>query len=74
MVADNRAYMAAGTAGLQIIDVGDPAVPDLVGSYDTYDIARRLDVVGATVDNCNPQLRTPNLNPGAESAQGHLSC
>ncbi|MDH3975172.1 MAG: hypothetical protein OEV42_12900 [Deltaproteobacteria bacterium] len=36
-VSGNYAYVADGTAGIQIIDISDPANPELKGSYDTGD-------------------------------------
>ncbi len=31
----DRAYVAAGTAGLEVFDITDPSAPFIIGSYDT---------------------------------------
>lgn len=45
-VVDQRLYIAAGTAGLLIYDISTIEHPVLLGSYDTPDIATRVQVVG----------------------------
>jgi alpha-tubulin suppressor-like RCC1 family protein/peptidoglycan/xylan/chitin deacetylase (PgdA/CDA1 family) len=41
-----HAYVAAGSAGLQIYDVADPSAPTLVGECDTLHVASDVAVVG----------------------------
>jgi hypothetical protein len=48
-VSGNYAYVADGNAGLQVIDVSNPANPQRVGGYDT---SERVDWRG-----CLGQLR-----------------
>lgn len=48
-VSGNFAYVAAGDAGLQVVDVSDRTRPRIVGSYDTPGMARTLRVSGARV-------------------------
>ena len=45
-VAGNYAYVADGTAGLQVIDVSNPANSSRVGGYDTSGYADGVAVVG----------------------------
>lgn len=45
-VRNNLAYVAVGSAGLQIIDVTNQASPLLVGSYNTTGFARQVDLAG----------------------------
>ena len=45
-VAGGHAYVAAGSAGLQVVDVGDRTAPRIVGVYDTAGNAHGLQVVG----------------------------
>ena len=42
------AYVADLSAGLQVVDVADPASPTIVGSVDTPGQARRVEVSGGT--------------------------
>ena len=42
-----HAYVAAGAAGLQIYDIGDPASPVLLGTCDTRGVARDVSVAGS---------------------------
>lgn len=46
-VRGNYAYLAAGEAGLRIIDVSDPAAPSQVGRQDTPGEAINVDVAGS---------------------------
>lgn len=46
---DNYAYVAAGSAGLQIVDVANPLAPSIVGSVDTPGNANDVRVVGVLV-------------------------
>ncbi len=46
VVEGNYAYLAAGTAGLRVINVMDPAAPFEVGAYNTTDYAWAVAVVG----------------------------
>lgn len=48
-VADQRAYVADGDAGLRIIDVSEPTAPVLLTTVDTAARAIGVDVVGQTV-------------------------
>ena len=48
-VVGAHAYVADGEAGLQVIDVTDPALPVQVGSVDTPGIAQGVDVAGTLV-------------------------
>ena len=43
-IVGDRAYLAAGTAGLMIFDITAPSTPVLLGSYDTEGAARAVDV------------------------------
>ncbi|MCP4155153.1 MAG: hypothetical protein GY757_45935 [bacterium] len=46
MVNGNYAYCAAGDAGLDIIDISDPANPTKVGTFDTGDDVRGIHIAG----------------------------
>ncbi|OAD21880.1 LVIVD repeat protein [Candidatus Thiomargarita nelsonii] len=46
VVAGNYAYAAAGSTGIDIIDISNPASPTLVSQYDTDGYARRVFVDG----------------------------
>ncbi|HYK01225.1 MAG TPA: Ig-like domain-containing protein [Thermoanaerobaculia bacterium] len=48
-VSGNFAYVAAGEAGLQVVDVTDRRQPRIVGSYDTAGAAWTLRVAGTRV-------------------------
>ncbi|MCP3978252.1 MAG: hypothetical protein GY716_02815, partial [bacterium] len=48
VVADGRAYLAAGSRGIHIVDVSDPQAPVRLGGVDSVN-ARRLDVSGDLV-------------------------
>ena len=45
-VSGNYAYVADGDAGLQVIDVSNPANPQRVGGYDTSGDAQGVAVSG----------------------------
>ncbi len=45
-VVGNTAFVAAGGAGLYIVDISDPANPAVVGSYDTPGYAESVTVAG----------------------------
>ena len=45
-VNGNFAYVAAGAAGLVVVDVADPATPQIVASFDTPGNANDVRVVG----------------------------
>ncbi len=47
-VSGNRAYIADGSGGLQIIDISNPTAPVLHGTYDTPGNARGVHVSGST--------------------------
>lgn len=46
---DQTAYVAAGSAGLQVVNVTDPRAPVIIGSLDTPGTAIDVRVVGTTV-------------------------
>jgi YVTN family beta-propeller protein len=46
VISGNYAYLADGAAGLQVVDITNPAAPAIVGSYDTAGFARGLTVSG----------------------------
>lgn len=46
VISNNYAYLACRQAGLQIVDITNPASPVKVGSYDTSGYATNLDVWG----------------------------
>ena len=48
-ISGNHAYVAAGAAGLQVVDVSDRKLPRIVGSLDTPGNANDVRVVGARV-------------------------
>lgn len=48
-VRGSYAYIAAGSSGLQVVDVSNPTVPVIVGSVDTPGNANDVKVVGSTV-------------------------
>lgn len=45
-IAGSFAYVANGSAGLQILNISNPSAPSLAGSYDTTGTARAVHVVG----------------------------
>ncbi|HYM61375.1 MAG TPA: carboxypeptidase regulatory-like domain-containing protein [Thermoanaerobaculia bacterium] len=45
-VAGNYAYVAAGSAGIQVVDVSNPRAPHIAGSYATLGNAEDLRIVG----------------------------
>jgi hypothetical protein len=47
-VAGNTAYVADGSGGLQVIDISNPASPQVIGAVDTPDSAYGITVVGST--------------------------
>ena len=49
VVDGDYAYVADDLSGLQVIDVSDPAVPQIVGSVDTPGEALGVDIVGNCV-------------------------
>ena len=78
MAVGNYAYVAAGTGGLQIVDVSDKANPTVVGSYATSGEAHDVHVYGNyafvvdggglyvvdVTDPTNPTLATYHETPG----------
>ncbi len=78
-VVDNTAYVAAWDGGLQVVDVTNPAVPQLLGSFDTVGVAIGVDVAGnlayvaaaeaglkvVEVRLQAPQVSAPGLRVGA---------
>ncbi len=48
-IADNRAYLAAGSGGLQIVDISDPKYPKVIKSLVTPGSASDVFVAGTTV-------------------------
>ena len=72
-VVGNYAYIADGNSGLQIINISNPALPSLVGTYDTTGYAYGVQVVGnyAYVADGNSGLQIINIsNPAAPSLSG----
>ena len=68
VVAADTAYVAAGTAGLRVIDVANPAAPAEVGFYDTPGDAQGVAVAGsfAYVADGSSGFRVVNVaNPTA---------
>ncbi|MDH6089283.1 LVIVD repeat-containing protein [Umezakia ovalisporum] len=64
-VVGNYTYVGDGGAGLQIIDISNPANPTLTGGYDTSGSAYGVQVVGnyAYVADYDAGLQiTPNVN------------
>ncbi len=47
-VAGQRAYVAAGGAGVHIVDIADPARPALLGTFDSPGVAMDVFVAGET--------------------------
>ena len=45
-VVGDRAYVADGVAGLQILDVSNPAAVTRLGGYDTAGVPQDVQVVG----------------------------
>ncbi|MEW6041214.1 MAG: hypothetical protein AB1633_06800, partial [Elusimicrobiota bacterium] len=45
-ISGNYAYVADWDSGLQVIDIANPASPQLVGSYDTPDWANSVAISG----------------------------
>jgi hypothetical protein len=45
-VADGYAYVAAGSAGLQVVDVSDPRAPQIIASVDTNGNANDVRILG----------------------------
>jgi len=48
-VSGNHAYIAAGGAGVYIVDISNPSCPTIIGSYDTQGYAEALAVSGSYV-------------------------
>jgi hypothetical protein len=46
-VSGSSAYVADYDAGLQVIDVSNPAAPTLVGDVDTPDLAQTVSISGS---------------------------
>ena len=47
-IADNHAYLAAGTAGLQVLDVANEAAPSAVGAY-FWPAMRKMSTLATTM-------------------------
>jgi len=45
-ISGTLAYLASGTAGVQVVSVADPAHPHLLASYPTFAAASDVEVVG----------------------------
>jgi len=72
-IDNNYAYIACGTSGLQIINVSNPALPVLAGSYDTPDWAYGVAVSGgyAYVADYSSGLQIINVsNPASPALAG----
>jgi alpha-tubulin suppressor-like RCC1 family protein/peptidoglycan/xylan/chitin deacetylase (PgdA/CDA1 family) len=52
-VAGHYVYVACGDAGVQVVDIGDPLAPALVGTVDTASVARDVAVSGALVSTAD---------------------
>jgi len=64
-VAGGYAYVAAGDAGLRVIDVSDPSTPVEVGFYDTPDEARGVAVAGGYAYIADLGLRVVDVSTPA---------
>ena len=66
-VIGSHAFLAAGGAGLLVVDISNPAAPLEVGSYDTGDVARDVVVKGdhAYVADRIDGLRVINISDPA---------
>ena len=78
IVSGNLAFVADGNAGVQIIDVSNPAAPTLVRTVDTPGTARGVDVEGTTLvvadDSPAFGLRVIDItNPATASIVGNVS-
>ena len=74
-VAGGYAYVADYNAGLQVIDVRNPAAPVRVGGYDTSGYAWGVAVAGgyAYVADDTAGLQVIDVaNPGGAGARGRL--
>lgn len=72
----NRAYVAAGTAGLYILDLADPTAPTIVGRYQSQTEVLSVAVAGnhAYLAEGASGLRVISLtNPATPVAVGHFS-
>ncbi len=81
-LAGNYLYVADGTAGVQIIDVGDPDRPVIVGVVDTPGNAADIGVSGRVIvvadafggiqilDRSNPERPVPIDTLGSSTARG----
>lgn len=74
-VSGNYAYVAAGSAGLQVVDVSDRSAPHIVGALDTPGSALDVRVVGqrAYVADGSSGLRVVDVsNPASPASLGTL--
>jgi hypothetical protein len=70
-VADGCVYLAAGTAGLRVIDVSDPLVPVEIGTYGTPGRADNLTIAGSLAFIVDGDLRILDMsNPAAPAEVG----
>ena len=63
------AYLAAGTGGLCLVDVSDPAAPVEIGSHETPGLADNLVVDGAMVYLVDGDLRIMNVSDPSAIAE-----
>jgi hypothetical protein len=74
-IRDSLAYLAHGSVdGLQILDVGDPASPILLGSLDTDGIARGVDVEGGLACVADDDAGCLVVDVSDPTAPKRLSC
>jgi len=71
-VSGDHAFVADGTAGLQVIDITNTAVPTLAGSYDTPGFSHRVGVSGdlAFVADQSALLAIDVSNPAVPTLAG----
>ena len=72
-VADNYAYLADGWAGLQVMDIGNPANPQWIGSFVTFGYACGVAVAGHyayLADGTNGLLVINISNPASPQGVG----
>ncbi len=74
-IGDGYAYVAAGSAGLHVVDIADPAAPRIIGTRDTNGNANDVRVVGryAYVADGNAGLKIIDVdNPAAPVIVGSV--
>jgi len=71
-VAGNFAYLANGGAGLEVVDVGNPANPSRVGGYDTSGSATAVSVAGNTAYVADGEAGLQIIDVGNPSSPSRL--